>query len=289
MKVSRHKEIQGYVLVVCMSLMSGCGTLMSERSGGFSGVREDMKMVKEPFLWIGTLGLLPMMGIASMPVDLAVDIVLYPIDVWLKKRLQVKDPPRPVGYSAPLYSINLTGGDDFDYAIWPRYDAPRNNTDFIGTTATLKEDSYTARAVSAPRSAGGIKPVAGVINPPRLFSRYPYDSGTTYSFHKVGPVYQAANGEHYRNTIKIKEALLAPVDEVADNSIILFFMPCNEVVFFRSSRADYDAGALYRPDVQALYKTLKNQSALAKCPVPDVNDKAIVIQGEKYRKSEVDV
>ena len=84
MKVSRHKEIQGYVLVVCMSLMSGCGTLMSERSGGFSGVREDMKIAKEPFFWIGSLGLLPMMGIASMPVDLAVDIVLYPFDVWLK-------------------------------------------------------------------------------------------------------------------------------------------------------------------------------------------------------------
>lgn len=279
MKVSRHKEIQGYVLVVCMSLMSGCGTLMSERSGGFSGVREDMKMAKEPFLWIGTLGLIPMMGIASMPVDLAVDIVLYPFDVWLKNSLRVKDTPRPVGYSAPLYSINLTGGGDFDYAIWTYYDAPRNNTDFTKVTALQQPDSYTARAVSAPSPGGPVKPVAGVINPARLFSRYPYNSETTYSFHKLGPEYQGAEGERYRNTTKIKEAKLAPVDDVTDKSIIIFFMPCNELVLVRSDVPDYNSEALQLPGVQSLYKKLKKQSSLGKCPVPASTDKVVVVQG----------
>ena len=279
MKVSRHKEIQGYVLVVCMSLMSGCGTLMSERSGGFSGVREDMKIAKEPFFWIGSLGLLPMMGIASMPVDLAVDIVLYPFDVWLKNSLRVKDTPRPVGYSAPLYSINLTGGGDFDYAIWTYYDAPRNNTDFTKVTALQQPDSYTARAVSAPSPGGPVKPVAGVINPARLFSRYPYNSETTYSFHKLGPEYQGAEGERYRNTTKIKEAKLAPVDDVTDKSIIIFFMPCNELVLVRSDVPDYNPEALQLPGVQSLYKKLKKQSSLGKCPVPASTDKVVVVQG----------
>ena len=279
MKVSRHKEIQGYVLVVCMSLMSGCGTLMSERSGGFSGVREDMKIAKEPFFWIGSLGLLPMMGIASMPVDLAVDIVLYPFDVWLKNSLRVKDTPRPVGYSAPLYSINLTGGGDFDYAIWTYYDAPRNNTDFTKVTALQQPDSYTARAVSAPSPGGPVKPVAGVINPARLFSRYPYNSETTYSFHKLGPEYQGAEGERYRNTTKIKEAKLAPVDDVTDKSIIIFFMPCNELVLVRSDVPDYNPEALQLPGVQSLYKKLKKQSSLGKCPVPASTDKFVVVQG----------
>lgn len=279
MKVSRHKEIQGYVLVVCMSLMSGCGTLMSERSGGFSGVREDMKIAKEPFFWIGSLGLLPMMGIASMPVDLAVDIVLYPFDVWLKNSLWVKDTPRPVGYSAPLYSINLTGGGDFDYAIWTYYDAPRNNTDFTKVTALQQPDSYTARAVSAPSPGGPVKPVAGVINPARLFSRYPYNSETTYSFHKLGPEYQGAEGERYRNTTKIKEAKLAPVDDVTDKSIIIFFMPCNELVLVRSDVPDYNPEALQLPGVQSLYKKLKKQSSLAQCPVPASTDKVVVVQG----------
>ncbi len=279
MKVSRHKEIQGYVLVVCMSLMSGCGTLMSERSGGFSGVREDMKIAKEPFFWIGSLGLLPMMGIASMPVDLAVDIVLYPFDVWLKNSLRVKDTPRPVGYSAPLYSINLTGGGDFDYAIWTYYDAPRNNTDFTKVTALQQPDSYTARAVSAPSPGGPVKPVAGVINPARLFSRYPYNSETTYSFHKLGPEYQGAEGERYRNTTKIKEAKLAPVDDVTDKSIIIFFMPCNELVLVRSDVPDYNPEALQLPGMQSLYKKLKKQSSLAQCPVPASTDKVVVVQG----------
>nr|WP_314399518.1 hypothetical protein [Pseudomonas lundensis] len=279
MKVSRHKEIQGYVLVVCMSLMSGCGTLMSERSGGFSGVREDMKIAKEPFFWIGSLGLLPMMGIASMPVDLAVDIVLYPFDVWLKNSLRVKDTPRPVGYSAPLYSINLTGGGDFDYAIWTYYDAPRNNTDFTKVTALQQPDSYTARAVSAPSPGGPVKPVAGVINPARLFSRYPYNSETTYSFHKLGPEYQGAEGERYRNTTKIKEAKLAPVDDVTDKSIIIFFMPCNELVLVRFDVPDYNPEALQLPGVQSLYKKLKKQSSLAQCPVPASTDKVVVVQG----------
>lgn len=279
MKVSRHKEIQGYVLVVCMSLMSGCGTLMSERSGGFSGVREDMKIAREPFFWIGSLGLLPMMGIASMPVDLAVDIVLYPFDVWLKNSLRVKDTPRPVGYSAPLYSINLTGGGDFDYAIWTYYDAPRNNTVFTKVTALQQPDSYTARAVSAPSPGGPVKPVAGVINPARLFSRYPYNSETTYSFHKLGPEYQGAEGERYRNTTKIKEAKLAPVDDVTDKSIIIFFMPCNELVLVRSDVPDYNPEALQLPGVQSLYKKLKKQSSLAQCPVPASTDKVVVVQG----------
>lgn len=279
MKVNRHKEIQGYVLVVCMSLMSGCGTLMSERSGGFSGVREDMKIAKEPFFWIGSLGLLPMMGIASMPVDLAVDIVLYPFDVWLKNSLRVKDTPRPVGYSAPLYSINLTGGGDFDYAIWTYYDAPRNNTDFTKVTALQQPDSYTARAVSAPSPGGPVKPVAGVINPARLFSRYPYNSETTYSFHKLGPEYQGAEGERYRNTTKIKEAKLAPVDDVTDKSIIIFFMPCNELELVRSDVPDYNPEALQLPGVQSLYKKLKKQSSLAQCPVPASTDKVVVVQG----------
>lgn len=279
MKVSRHKEIQGYVLVVCMSLMSGCGTLMSERSGGFSRVREDMKIAKEPFFWIGSLGLLPMMGIASMPVDLAVDIVLYPFDVWLKNSLRVKDTPRPVGYSAPLYSINLTGGGDFDYAIWTYYDAPRNNTDFTKVTALQQPDSYTARAVSAPSPGGPVKPVAGVINPARLFSRYPYNSETTYSFHKLGPEYQGAEGERYRNTTKIKEAKLAPVDDVTDKSIIIFFMSCNELVLVRSDVPDYNPEALQLPGVQSLYKKFKKQSSLAQCPVPASTDKVVVVQG----------
>ena len=279
MKSRRHIKLQGFVLVACMSLMPGCGTLMSERSRGFSGVREDMKMAKEPFLWLGTLGLLPMMGIASMPVDLAVDIVLYPFDVWLKNSLRVKDTPRPVGYSAPLYSINLTGGGDFDYAIWTYYDAPRNNTDFTKVTALQQPDSYTARAVSAPSPGGPVKPVAGVINPARLFSRYPYNSETTYSFHKLGPEYQGAEGERYRNTTKIKEAKLAPVDDVTDKSIIIFFMPCNELVLVRSDVPDYNPEALQLPGVQSLYKKLKKQSSLGKCPVPASTDKFVVVQG----------
>ncbi|KMM87335.1 hypothetical protein TU74_18280 [Pseudomonas lundensis] len=238
-----------------------------------------MKIAKEPFFWIGSLGLLPMMGIASMPVDLAVDIVLYPFDVWLKNSLRVKDTPRPVGYSAPLYSINLTGGGDFDYAIWTYYDAPRNNTDFTKVTALQQPDSYTARAVSAPSPGGPVKPVAGVINPARLFSRYPYNSETTYSFHKLGPEYQGAEGERYRNTTKIKEAKLAPVDDVTDKSIIIFFMPCNELVLVRSDVPDYNPEALQLPGVQSLYKKLKKQSSLAQCPVPASTDKVVVVQG----------
>ena len=238
-----------------------------------------MKIAKEPFLWIGSLGLLPMMGIASMPVDLAVDIVLYPFDVWLKNSLRVKDTPRPVGYSAPLYSINLTGGGDFDYAIWTYYDAPRNNTDFTRVAALQQPDSYTARAVSAPSPGGPVKPVAGVINPARLFSRYPYNSETTYSFHTLGREYQGAEGERYRNTTKIKEAKLAPVDDVTDKSIIIFFMPCNELVLVRSDVPDYKPEALQLPGVQSLYKKLKKQSSLGKCPVPASTDKVVVFQG----------
>lgn len=151
MKTRFPKKLQGFLWVACITLMSGCGTFLSDRVGGVSGIEEDVRIVKEPFYWSLTLGLIPMAAIVSMPVDLAVDIVLYPFDVWLKNSLRVKDTPRPVGYSAPLYSINLTGGGDFDYAIWTYYDAPRNNTDFTRVTALQQPDSYTARAVSAPQ------------------------------------------------------------------------------------------------------------------------------------------
>lgn len=279
MKTRFPKKLQGFLSVACITLMSGCGTFLSDRVGGFSGIEEDVRIVKEPFYWSLTLGLIPMAAIVSMPVDLAVDIVLYPFDVWLKNSLRVKDTPRPVGYSAPLYSINLTGGGDFDYAIWTYYDAPRNNTDFTKVTALQQPDSYTARAVSAPSPGGPVKPVAGVINPARLFSRYPYNSETTYSFHTLGREYQGAEGERYRNTTKIKEAKLAPVDDVTDKSIIIFFMPCNELVLVRSDVPDYKPEALQLPGVQSLYKKLKKQSSLGKCPVPASTDKVVVVQG----------
>ena len=146
-------------------------------------------------------------------------------------------------------------------------------------TALQQPDSYTARAVSAPSPGGPVKPVAGVINPARLFSRYPYNSETTYSFHKLGREYQGAEGERYRNTTKIKEAKLAPVDDVTDKSIIIFFMPCNELVLVRSDVPGYKPEALQLPGVQSLYKKLKKQSSLAQCPVPASTDKVVVVQG----------
>lgn len=84
MKTRFPKKLQGFLSVACITLMSGCGTFLSDRVGGFSGIEEDVRIVKEPFYWSLTLGLIPMAAIVSMPVDLAVDIVLYPFDVWLK-------------------------------------------------------------------------------------------------------------------------------------------------------------------------------------------------------------
>ncbi len=276
MDAARTKILPAVVLGVCLTLLSGCGTILGHRTGTFDGVNEDIKIVSEPLFWVVSLGLVPLMAIVSMPVDLGVDIVLYPYDAYQKSKPVVVYMPPPVGYSAPLYSINLTGASDFDYMAWPPYSAPTGNTDFIENAPFRLERALIAKAVAAPDPKSGVEPVAGTINPAQLFAADPRSSGKAMSFHKVGPVYQAPNGVNYRNTIKIKQTLLASAEKVADKSIIIYFMPCNELVFVRSNTSVYDPGALNQPEVQAVFKSLKQQAAQGKCPLPAPHNKAVL-------------
>jgi len=78
MDAARTKILPAVVLGVCLTLLSGCGTILGHRTGTFDGVNEDIKIVSEPLFWVVSLGLVPLMAIVSMPVDLGVDIVLYP-------------------------------------------------------------------------------------------------------------------------------------------------------------------------------------------------------------------
>jgi uncharacterized protein YceK len=67
--------------------LSGCGTLdrgMSYQST-YRGFDRDKTVGSHAFLWMSTLGVMPIFYIVSMPVDLVVDTVLLPWDLYASR------------------------------------------------------------------------------------------------------------------------------------------------------------------------------------------------------------
>lgn len=73
------------VLIAAPTLMlSGCGTLdrgMSYEST-YRGFDRDKTVGSHAFLWMATLGIMPVFYIVSMPVDLVMDTILLPWDLY---------------------------------------------------------------------------------------------------------------------------------------------------------------------------------------------------------------
>lgn len=269
----------GIVFGVCICMLSGCGTLANKRETTYGGVAQDVAAINSSMLWLFTFGLIPVMYIVSLPVDAAIDTLLYPYDVVRREKF---NEVIPKGFEVPLYSVNLTGGQEFDYAIWDgmtwlnhdigavRYfeGAERNNGigSIISSRAISMSDTDDSRNVSV-----------GVINPVLFFSRFRTFEENNLIFRKIGPIYKDRFNYFYRDTVNIKKANVSGDKEFIEKSVIIFFMPCDEIVIVRSMSSAYEVKAVQRPDVQAVLRKRIQQAASGKCPVP--SSSILVIPG----------
>lgn len=75
-------------LILCLNLIvciTGCGSLLraagsNTYQGTYHAVNNDMGIIGDIGSWYASFGLTPLIAIASLPLDLVVDIVLYPMD-----------------------------------------------------------------------------------------------------------------------------------------------------------------------------------------------------------------
>lgn len=83
------------VLIAAPTLtLSSCGTLdrgMSDESI-YRGFDRDKTVGSHAFLWMTTLGIMPILYIVSMPVDLVADTILLPWDLYSSRDRRVPVP-----------------------------------------------------------------------------------------------------------------------------------------------------------------------------------------------------
>lgn len=83
------------VLIAAPTLtLSGCGTLdrgMSYESV-YRGFDRDKTVGSNAYLWMATLGIMPIFYIVSMPVDLVADTILLPWDLYSSRDRRVPVP-----------------------------------------------------------------------------------------------------------------------------------------------------------------------------------------------------
>lgn len=92
------KTLKKILLIVFLagqlSLVSGCGTITRGESykSSYRGFEQDKRVVSNPYYWILSFGIAPLFSIASMPIDIVVDTILYPYDKWHYERLMKSVP-----------------------------------------------------------------------------------------------------------------------------------------------------------------------------------------------------
>lgn len=92
----------GMMITVPAMALSGCGTLdrgMSYQTT-YRGFDRDKTVGSHAFLWMSTLGVMPIFYIVSMPVDLVIDTVLLPWDLYASRDRDREEPASIVTPSA---------------------------------------------------------------------------------------------------------------------------------------------------------------------------------------------
>lgn len=75
------------LITVPMLALWGCGTLDrgSSYTDTYRGFHRDQEVASNVFYWLGTLGIGPVVSVISMPVDIVIDTVLLPWDLYVSK------------------------------------------------------------------------------------------------------------------------------------------------------------------------------------------------------------
>lgn len=236
------KSLLSGLLIV--SLLTGCGTILRGDSSEetYRGFDQDKEVISNPYMWMLSLGLIPVFFIASAPIDLAIDTVLYPVDYLIGKS--------PRHYTAPavyrpVYAVNLTGKPDFEYLIKEK-----------STRETLVK-GFTNRVPLSGKQSSILdinKLISGSV-PPSFIKSVTIERMMAPSLIMAG---DAALGK--------KEYYFTPDDDLrVANGIIIVFMPCDIALLFDYKSYYYNADFIRQQNIQDYYHSLTSLEEKKQC------------------------
>ncbi|QCA06317.1 YceK/YidQ family lipoprotein [Pantoea vagans] len=236
------KSLLSGLLIV--SLLTGCGTISRGHSfeKTYRGFDQDKEVISNPYMWMLSFGLIPVFFIASAPIDLAIDTVLYPVDYWRGKS--------PRHYTAPavyrpVYAVNLTGKPDFEYLIKEK---STRETLVKGVTRKVplsgKQSSIINinKLISASFPPSFIKSVTveGMIAPSLIVSDRAISNKNEYYF--------------------------TPDDDLrVAKGVLVVFMPCSMALLFDYDSYYYNGDFIRQQNIQDYYHSMTSLEEKKQC------------------------
>jgi len=253
------KKITLFITSVLMIMMlSGCGTLSRGDSieSTYRGFAQDKKVVSNPYMWMLSLGIMPIFYIASMPIDIAVDTVLYPVDLLIAKQ---PDRYKKIPVNVPFYAVNLTGGQDFTYTL------KKNSTGEV----LLKGKASKVPLSGVKDSIIDITVLASNNGPSATIEPIIIEWG-------VASPLSIVNNKPKEDKVLMFNSLLSPSYKVLSaRSIIAFFMPCNKVVLFNTYDYYYNSNVTQEKVLLNYYNELNLLASKSQClSATEINDKS---------------
>lgn len=235
------------IIVASAMQMTGCGTIIRGDSfkGTYRGFDMDKKYASDDFALVYTFGIAPAICVLSMPIDIAVDTVLFPFD-FVINFLQEKSYPQSSN-TLPVFAVNMTNTPDFNYTIQKQ-------------TGEVLAKGTTSKTLQMGSKAPTINMVWR-LTPDGDWSRLRVDA--------VEIKWQASQSTplstHSSGAATFVETRTPTDDLRRSGSIIMLFMPCNTVVVINSERTFYNADFINQKAIQDRYKQLTKMAEKSQC------------------------
>lgn len=230
--------------LLIVSLLTGCGTIFRGDSSKetYRGFGRDKEVISNPYMWMLSLGFIPVFFIASAPIDLALDTALYPVDYLMGKS--------PLHYTAPavyrpVYAVNLTGKPDFEYLIKEK-----------STRETLVK-GFTRRVPLSGKQSSILdinKLISGSV-PPSFIKSVTVKGMIALSLIVSDRAISDEN-EYY----------FTPDDDLrVAKGVLVVFMPCSMALLFDYDSYYYKGDFIRQQNIQDYYRSLTSLEEKKQC------------------------
>lgn len=234
--------------VICAVLfvqLAGCGTLLRSESSEriYRGVDTDIKNASNAYMWLFSVGVLPVFSVISLPFDAVIDTVLLPVDIAVSKSPTVNT--QPTTNFIPIFSVNMTSQPDVNYIIRKKS---------TGEILTQSRSSIIPQAGSA----------SGKIDTRSLLTEnnplLPPES-VTISWNNVKEL-PIAKSTDTRSMVKS----FTPDNYLREAaSVIVLFMPCNRVMLINNKSGYYHSEFVEQKPVKELFQQLNFLAEQSQC------------------------
>lgn len=268
--------MRNIVVMLLVVVLAGCGTInerVREGSTGqtFASVSYDKKELSNAWLALYTFGVYPLFHIVSMPIDLGVDLALYPVDKYQEVQFTKKyNTARAPFQFIDAVGVNLTSYKDFKFkTVLLNEQVPYHTNTTVFTAKNSASFSWQETTNIALRKGTINKlQVNWTVNTedPFGYSDNPYK---LYSddWHKWQQQYKQANTFNHQ----VELAIPSITGDVKQQLLVLLFLPCDRLVTVVEPITSYYAIKDFQL-VEKLQSRTDYQSLIAlqkanKCPV----------------------